>query len=59
MGRDYHVTGGHEAEAEAAERAKNPNRLGLFVLRALGFKGTLPQGRQPKPTSPRHERRLK
>ena len=38
-GRDYHVTGGHEAEAEAAEHAKKPSRLGLLVLRLLGYKG--------------------
>jgi hypothetical protein len=38
-GRSYNVTGGHEAEAKAAERAKPPNRLGLFVLRVLGYKG--------------------
>ncbi len=37
-GRSYNVTGGHEAEAKAAERAKPPNRLGLFVLRVLGYK---------------------
>ena len=37
-GRSYNVTGGHEAEAKAAERAKPPNRFGLFVLRVLGYK---------------------
>jgi hypothetical protein len=36
MGRDYHVTGEHEAEAKAAERAKKPSRIGLFVFRLLG-----------------------
>jgi hypothetical protein len=39
MGRDYHVTGEHEAEAKAAERAKKPTRIGLFVLRLLGERG--------------------
>jgi hypothetical protein len=38
-GRDFHVSGGHEAEAEAAERAKKPNRFGMWVLRLLGFRG--------------------
>ena len=46
MGRDYHVTGEHEAEAKAAERAKKPTRIGLFVLRLLGYKG---RGHQPLP----------
>ncbi len=38
-GFNYHVTDGHEAEAESEERAKPPNRFGLFLLRLLGFKG--------------------
>jgi hypothetical protein len=46
-GRSYNVTGGHEAEAKAAEQAKRPNRFGLFVLRLLGYKG------KPPPPSPR------
>ncbi len=41
--RNYHVTGEHEAEAKAAERAKKPTRIGLFVLRLLGYKGTVHQ----------------
>ncbi len=45
MGRNYHVTGGHEAEAKEAERAKKPSRIGVFVLRLLGFKGPV----QPVP----------
>jgi hypothetical protein len=49
-GRSYHVTGGHEAEAEAAERAKPPSRLGLFVLKLLGFKGSP----EPPPKPPAH-----
>jgi hypothetical protein len=44
-GRDYHVSGGHEAEARAAEEAKKPSRLGLWVLRKLGYRG-------PDPTPP-------
>jgi hypothetical protein len=43
-GRDFHVTGGHEAEAEAAERAKKPNRFGMWVLRLLGFRGDVDAG---------------
>ncbi len=42
-GRDYHVTGGHEAEAEAAQKAKKPSRLGVFVLRVLGYRGGVPR----------------
>jgi hypothetical protein len=42
-GRNYHVTGGHEAEAEAAERAKKPSRIGLFVLRLLGYRRSVQQ----------------
>ena len=33
------VTHGHEAEAKAAEMAKKPNRLGMFIVRLLGYKG--------------------
>ena len=33
------VTDGHEAEAKAAQRRKRPNRIGLFILRMLGFRG--------------------
>jgi hypothetical protein len=43
MGRDYHVTGGHEAKAKAAQKARKPNRLGVFILRRLGFKGFVAQ----------------
>ena len=42
-GRNYHVTGEQEAEAEAAQRVKKPSRIGLFVLRLLGFKGSVEQ----------------
>jgi len=55
MGRDYHVTGGHEAEAKAAQRAESPSRLGLFVLRVLGFRGSLHGRRSRRPPSPRHQ----
>jgi hypothetical protein len=44
IGRDYHVTGGHETEA--AQWAKAPCRVGIFVLRLLGFKGTPAQSRR-------------
>jgi len=41
------VTSGHEAEAKAAEMAKKPNRLGMFILRRLGLKSDRnPDGRQ-------------
>ena len=55
MGRDYHVTGGHEAMAQAAQRRKRPSRLGLVVLRMLGYKGR-PLGPETKAPSPRHAR---
>jgi hypothetical protein len=29
------VTSGHEAEAKAAEMAKKPNRLGMFIVNLL------------------------
>jgi hypothetical protein len=55
MGRDYHVTGGHETEAEAAQRSENPSRIGTFFLRLLGFKGTVRRSEPPRAESPRHE----
>jgi len=59
-GRNYHVTGGHEKEAEAAERAKKPTRVGLLVLRLLGFKGGVPKPAPPvRRGSPSHEHRHK
>jgi hypothetical protein len=33
------VTDGHEAEGEAAQLRKRPNRLGFFFLRVLGLRG--------------------
>ncbi len=53
--RNYHVTGEHEAEAQAAQRNKKANRLGVRLLRALGFKGSL-LGPKIKAVSPSHER---
>jgi hypothetical protein len=43
------VTSGHEAEAKAAEMAKRPNRLGMFIVRLLGLKPKQdPEGHGPK-----------
>jgi hypothetical protein len=39
--RGIPITDGHEAEAEAAQLRKHPSRLGLFILRALGFRGKI------------------
>jgi len=55
MGRDYHVTGGHEAEADASQRARRPTRLGVLVLRLLGFRGTVRQERPRGVPSPQHQ----
>jgi hypothetical protein len=35
------ITDGDEAEAEAAQLRKRPNRIGLYFLRVLGFRGEL------------------
>lgn len=56
-GRDYHVTGGHEAEAEAAQRAKKPSRFGLLVLQLLGYRGTVEMLPDARRASPGHEHR--
>jgi hypothetical protein len=42
------VTDGHEAAAKAAQLRKRPNRIGLFFLRVLGFRGqvTPPTGQR-------------
>jgi hypothetical protein len=48
-GRDFHVTGGHEAEAEAAEEAKKPSRFGMWVLRRLGYRGSPGEGHESGP----------
>lgn len=43
------VTSGHEAEAKAAEMAKRPNRLGMFIVRLLGLKSSqTPEAHRPK-----------
>jgi hypothetical protein len=43
------VTSGHEAEAKAAEMAKKPNRLGMFIVRWLGLGSDRnPQVQRPK-----------
>jgi hypothetical protein len=47
MGRNYHVTGDHEAVAKDAERAKKPTRIGRLVLRVLGGGRVEPRGREP------------
>jgi hypothetical protein len=44
----YHVTDGHEAQAVEAEREKRPNRVGVLVLRLLGYRGPIEQPHQPK-----------
>ena len=54
MVRDYHVTGEHEAEAKAAERAKKPTRIGLFVLRLLGYRGSVQQVPDVHRVTPSH-----
>ncbi|MDA8312745.1 MAG: hypothetical protein M0Z46_19475 [Actinomycetota bacterium] len=33
------VTDGHEAQAKAAQLRKPPGRIGLFILRLLGYQG--------------------
>jgi hypothetical protein len=45
----YGVTGGHAREAEEAERAKKPSRLGVWVLRKLGYKGHEPEQKRQAP----------
>ena len=55
MGRDYHVTGGHEAEAEEAQRAKKPSRMGVFILRMLGYKGSVKQSPDISWPTPGHQ----
>ncbi len=48
-GKNYHMTGGHEAEAKAEQVAKGPGRLGLWVLRKLAYEGPEPK---PAPRAP-------
>jgi hypothetical protein len=52
--RNYHVTGEHEAEALAAERAKKPNRIGLFVLKLLGGGRPVHEARGVDRATPTH-----
>ncbi|HEV8064908.1 MAG TPA: hypothetical protein VGP46_08760 [Acidimicrobiales bacterium] len=56
MGRNYHVTGGHEAKAQAAEHLKAPTRLGVLALRLLGYRGPVRQPKRFERPSPHHER---
>ncbi|HEY1652467.1 MAG TPA: hypothetical protein VGG09_11350 [Acidimicrobiales bacterium] len=48
------ITDGHEAEAEAEEMEKPPNRIGTFMLRILGFRGRVADRKAP-PVHPSHE----
>jgi hypothetical protein len=50
------VTDGHEADAKAAQLRKRPNRIGLFFLKVLGFRGqvTPPTGQRGH-VGPSHE----
>jgi len=57
MGRDYHVTGEHEGEARAAQRGKKPSRIGLFVLKLLGERGSGPQVHEVYRPTPGHPHR--
>lgn len=58
-GRNYHVTGGHENQARAAERAKKPNSAGVMVLRLLGLRGAAKPPLRIRKASPSHQRRHK
>jgi hypothetical protein len=50
------VTDGHEAEARAAQLRKRPNRVGLLVLRVLGFRSdVVPPPAQERHLGPAHE----
>ncbi len=59
------VTDGHEAEAKRAQSRKRPNRIGLFFLKVLGFRGqvTPPTGQRghvgPSHEHPRHQEHLR
>lgn len=58
-GLNYHVTGGHEKEAEAAERLKKPSRVGLLVLRLLGVRDAPKPALRIRRAPPSHEHRHK
>ena len=50
------ITDGHEAEAEAAQLRKRPNRIGLYFLRVLGFRGEVaPPTAKSGHTGPSHK----
>jgi hypothetical protein len=50
------VTDGHEAEAKAAQLRRRPNRIGLFFVRLLGFRGVIaPPPAQGGHAGPSHE----
>jgi hypothetical protein len=50
------VTDGHESDAKAAQLRKRPNRIGLFILKVLGFRGQVkPQLGQSGHAGPSHE----
>ena len=50
------VTDRHEAEAKAAQLRRRPNRIGLFFLRLLGFRGVAaPPTGQRRHSGPSHE----
>jgi hypothetical protein len=50
------VTDGHEARAKAAQLRKRPNRVGLFLLKMLGFRGQVaPPMEQTGHGGPSHE----
>ena len=55
MGRSYNVTGGHEAEAKAAERAKKPSRIGRFVFKLLGGKDPVQHAPAVHQVPPHHK----
>jgi hypothetical protein len=50
------VTDGHEGDAKAAQLRKRPNRIGLFFLKVLGFRGQVapPMGQRGH-VGPSHE----
>ena len=49
------VTDGHETEAKAEQLHKGPNRIGLFFLRLLGFRGVVAPPISQRHVGPSHE----
>jgi hypothetical protein len=50
------VTDGHEADAKAAQLRKRPNRIGIFFLKLLGYRGQVsPPIKQRDHAGPSHE----